>query len=499
MNEVTVTSFLPLMLIMLPVAGGLMALLVGPRYPRIGIALILVTAGVSFMLAAMAALDARDGLIRTLSLVQIAPPVWVVMRIDPFGALFALTVAALFLLALIYAFGYLQDDARKWRFFIFAMACHTCMNGVAYAGNLVTLFVFYELFSLLSYPLITHERSREAMAAGLKYLIYIIFGGSLILIGTILVFHLGGETVFTPGGMAEMEGTRALLLTTLICLTTGFGVKAALMPLHGWVPDAHPAAPAPFSAVLSGIMVATGAFALLRVLFELFGPARLVELNVLPWLGTIAGTTVLLAALRAISEDNLKRRLAWSTISQMAYVILAVSVLGSQALTGALVHITHHAFLKGGLFFCAGLIVTVTGMTKVSELTGLSRRMPVTAFLLTLLALGLIGVPPLSGFISKWLLGLGLADAGAMIHLGILLAGALLAAVYLWPIIYRIWLVRDDCDFERSAGLEASAWMLSGLVLAGLVSVLLGLAVALPGFPVELANAAREWLMGAGP
>ena len=499
MNEVTMTSVLPLMLIMLPLVGGALALLVGPRYPRIGSVLIVVVAVLTFILAAVAALDARDGLIRTLSLIQIAPPVWIVMRIDPFGALFSLTVAALFMLALIYAFGYLRDDPRKWRFFVFAMACHSCMNGVAYAGNLVTLFVFYELFSLLSYPLITHDRSREAMAAGLKYLVYIIGGGSFILIGTILIFHLGGQTLFSPGGMPEMAGGRTLLLTTLVCLTLGFGVKSALMPLHGWVPDAHPAAPAPFSAVLSGVMVATGIFGLLRVWFELFGPARLVELEVLPWLGLIAGVSVLLAALRAISEDNLKRRLAWSTISQMAYVVLAVSVMGSQALAGALVHINHHAFLKGGLFFCAGLIVTVTGMTRVSELTGLSRRMPVTAFCLTLLALGLVGVPPLSGFISKWLLGLGLADAGAMLHLGIMLAGALLAAVYLWPIIYRIWLIPEDGQFKRSAGLEASPWMLAALVLAALVSVVLGLAAVLPGFPVELAAVARDWLMGPGP
>jgi multicomponent Na+:H+ antiporter subunit D len=499
MNHPVHEAMLPVLLMLMPLAGGLLALLASVRFPRLATLLVIAGALAACVIAAVLALDARDGLVRTISLVQIAPPVWITLRVDPFGALFVLTVAGLFLLALIHAFGYLGDDPRKWRFFVFALACQSCMTGVAFAGNLVTLFVFYELFSLLSYPLITHDRSREAMAAGLKYLVYIVGAGSFILVGTILIFHLGGETEFTRSGLAVMDGSRGLLLTTLICLSIGFGVKSALMPVHGWVPDAHPAAPAPFSAVLSGVMVATGVFGLLRVWFELFGPARMQVLGVLPWLGAVAGVTVLLAAFRAIGEDNLKRRLAWSTISQMAYVVLAVTVLSGPALAAAMVHVVHHAFLKGGLFFSVGLIVVVTGCTRVSDLTGLSRRLPLTSLVLTLLGLGLIGVPPLAGFISKWLLGVSLADADALLRLGIVLGGTLLAAVYIWPIIYRIWRVEESCRFRRQAGPEASPWMLVALVMSALVVVVLGVAAGLPGFPVELARGAADWLMGGGP
>lgn len=499
MNVHALIPVLALVAILLPLAGVLAALIAGPRSRTAGRVVLAVTLLATFAACLMLALTARDGLARELTLVQIAPPVWIVLRIDALGGLFAATVSALFVLAAVHAFGYLADDRRQWRFFAFVLSCQACMLGVAFSGNLVTLLVFYELFSLLSYPLITHDRTRESLAAGLKYLVYVITGGTFILVGTILVFHLAGETRFSPGGMSAMTGSQSLLLITFVCLIAGFGVKSALMPLHGWVPDAHPAAPAPFSAVLSGVMVATGAFGILRVLFEVFGPVRLLDLGVLPWLGLIAGATVLLAAARAIAEDNFKRRLAWSTISQMAYVVMAVSVLGVQAITGALVHITHHAFLKGGLFFCAGLIMMATGATRISQFDGLARRMPLTALVLTVLALGLVGVPPLSGFISKWLLGLGLADAGAMIRLGIMLGGALLAAVYLWPVIYRIWLPAEGSGFEAVSGPEASPWMLAAAIAAGLLSVILGVAAALPGFPLDLARAATAWLLGHPP
>ncbi|RFF28034.1 MULTISPECIES: complex I subunit 5 family protein [unclassified Wenzhouxiangella] len=495
----TLTSLLPLIALALPIIGGLAALGAGRRNRRLGIAVVAGTAVTTFLITALLALAAKDGLLREMTLVQIAPPVWIVFRIDPLGTLFAATVSGLFLLALIYAFGYLPDDRRQWRFHAFAMACQGCMIGVAFAGNLVTLLVFYELFSLLSYPLITHDRTRVAVAAGLKYLVYIITGGAFVWAGIILVFHLGGEIRFLPGGLADINGSPGLVLATFACLVTGFGVKAALMPLHGWVPDAHPAAPAPFSAVLSGVMVATGVFGILRVMFEIFGVSRLIEMGVLPWLGGIAGASVLLAAARAVGEDDLKRRLAWSTISQMAYVLMAVSTIGGQAVTGAFVHITHHAFLKGGLFFCAGLVATVTGATRISQLRGLAQRMPVTSLALTVLALGLVGIPPLSGFISKWLLGLGLADAGAMVRLGVMLAGALLAAVYLWPIIYRIWLPTDDPRFAHSHSREASGWMLGILIATGMLAVILGTAATLPGFPLDLAKNAAQWLVEPPP
>lgn len=491
----SMTSWLPVVAIALPILGGLLTLAVGYHNRKAALVTLFSVALTTLLITIVLAWTARTGIIRELAVVQIVPPVWIVFRADPLGGLFAMTVSALCALALPYAVGYLSDDHRKWRFLALVMICQGCMIAVGFAANLVTLLAFYELFSLLSYPLITHDRSRRAMAAGFKYLVYILCGGALILIGTILVFHLGGDIRFAPGGVAELAGSGRTWLTGFVCLVAGFGVKAALMPLHGWVPDAHPVAPAPFSAILSGVMVATGVFGILRVLFEIFGVARLVEMGVLPWLGAVAGASVLLAAAKAIGEDDLKRRFAWSTISQMAYVVLAVSTTGVQAVTGALVHITHHAFLKGGLFFCAGLIATVTGATRVSQLRGLAQRMPVTSVGLTVLALGLVGIPPLSGFVSKWILGLGLADTGAMIRLVVMLGGALMAAVYLWPVIYQIWLPAGNSRFTPTGGREASAWMLGALIGAALLTVVLALAATLPGFPLDLARFAAAWLL----
>lgn len=490
---------LPVLAVSMPVMGALLVRPVGGRSRPAGLTVVIITLLSTLLACLTLAADATDGPGKTLELVQLAPPVWIELRVDPMGALFAATVAALTALALTHAIGYLPDDRRQWHFHAFALACQGCLIGVAFAGNLVTLLAFYELFSLLTYVLIVHDRTPVALAAGRKYIIYILCGGALILMGVIGIFHLAGGTRFTPGGLAELSGSGAAQVSVLACLAAGFGVKAALMPLHGWVPDAHPAAPAPFSAVLSGVMVATGAFALLRVIFEIFGTDRLVQLGVMPWLGALAGTGVLLAAGRAIAEDDLKRRLAWSTISQMGYVVLGASVLDAQALAGVLLHMTHHAFLKGGLFFAAGLILAVTGIRRVSQLPGLSRRMPLTSVVLTLLALGMVGVPPLSGFISKWFLGLGLAGTGALAELGVVLAGSLLAAVYLWPVIYRIWLPPGDATLLPGPGREASPWMLGALLGAGLVSLVLGLAAVVPGFPLDLARAAAGLALGGTP
>ena len=495
MMTVPLPSVLPLLVILVPVLGAVAVALFGHRQQAL-ISLALGCALLCLGLVVVLITTVRQGFELELALMQLAPPMRIELSVDALGALFALTIAALFPLALIYALKFLADDDHLQRFVALTLAAQGLMLGVAFAGNLITLFAFYELFSLISYPLIVHDRSPRALAAGLKYIIYIVLGGVLILTGVIVVFALAGDLSFTASGLLDADTAARPALLAWICLIAGFGVKAALMPLHGWVADAHPAAPPPFSAILSGVMVAAGSFGILRVLFDIFGVELLAVLGVMPWLAVIAGLTAVLAGMLAIGEDEFKRRLAYSTISQMAYVALAIAMLSEVALVGALAHISHHAFIKAGLFFAAGLIVSVTGLKKVSEFDGLARRMPATAVLLTLLSLAMIGVPPLSGFLSKWLLGIGLMGAGGALPLAVLVAGTLLAAAYLWPVIFRIWLPGQSDTRADSAMAGQPKTLLAVLAATALITLILGLAATVPGLPLELARLAAAQLMG---
>ena len=498
MDRAALMNLLPALVVALPLLGGALALplrRLGER-PRVVILGALCAAALLGVIALVPGVLAGE--IRAVSLVHFAPQVELHLRVDALGALFAATVAVLFLLALVYSAGYLRRDGRETRYFAFFMLSFGWMLGVAFAGNLITLLVFYELFSILVYPLVVHEETPEAIRAGTKYIVYILVGGSLILLGVIFTFYLAGERPFTPGGILDPGTDRTLLLVAFWCLVAGFGVKAALMPLHGWVPDVHPAAPASFSALLSGVMVATGCFGILRVVFEVFGVELAAALGVMPVLTGVAAVSVLLAAILAAGEDDLKRRLAWSTISQMAYVVLAVSLLSPRVTAGALAHISNHAFLKGALFFCAGLLASQAGIRRVSEMAGAARRMPLTMAAFTVAALGIVGVPPLSGFISKWVLGVGMLEAGQPLVLLVLLGGALLAALYLLQPVWMAYFHEPEAGGPEPRRPEAPASMLVPLLAATLLSILLGLAAALPGLPLDLAMRAAAVFFGPG-
>ncbi len=313
------------------------------------------------------------------------------------------------------------------------------------------------------------------------------------------------------------------MLLVFWCFIAGFGVKAALVPLHGWVPDAHPAAPAPFSAVLSGIMVAAGTFGIGRVLFYVFGVELLEELGATSILTGIAAFTVVFAAVLAVNQDNLKRRLAYSTISQMGYVTLGFGLLGKEALVGSLVHISNHAFMKGTLFLCAGLLIRRAAIHNVSEMTGIARRLPITMGAFAVAALGMIGTPPLAGFVSKWYLGLGILEVDEPYYLAVLILGALMAAVYLLPIVYVAYfrtpveMAETGTDPHDTPGHEsptaaggadqpsglpagnpgrlqepAPRSMLVPTVVAATLTVVLGVAATVPGLPFSLAQRAAE-------
>jgi multicomponent Na+:H+ antiporter subunit D len=490
-----------------PLAAAL-AVAAWPRGRRLPAALPLGATAAAALAAFAFVPAAMSGVPLESFLLHVTPTVRLHLRVDPAGALYGATVAALWLLALVYAFGYLRDDPRTARFHAFLLACLTCLLGVAWAGNLLSFLVFYELFSVLSYALIVHEQTRAAVAAGAKYLVYVLAGGSLVLAGVLLVHAAAGTLAFVPGGAMPEDAAPGLVRIAFACFAVGFGVKAALVPLHGWVPDAHPAAPAPVSALLSGVMVAAGGFGLVRVTYEVLGAARLQELGVLPWLAGVAAATVLLGGLAALTQQDLKRRLAWSTISQMGYLTLGVALGGVATLAAALVHLVHHAFLKGTLFFCAGAWIRGAGARRLGELRGMAARTPGLAAAFALASLGMMGVPPLSGFVSKWALGVGMLEVGAGWALAALLLGALLAAGYLLPVVAALYRdpdpvpgAADPADAVASRAGRAgplAASMRAPTLIAAAFTLLFGLAAGLPGFPVALARRAAEALLGGG-
>lgn len=495
MNTEATRSLLPPLVFLLPILGSLVTVplqRVSERARNIGLAVICSAVTV---LALLLAAGVAGGAIYETLLLQLTPDIWMYFRVDAMGALFGATAAVLWLLGLIYSYGYMSGGRRPGRYYAFFMLCLGWTMGVAYAGNLLTFLIFYELFSILTYPLVVHEETPEAMAAGTKYIIYILIGGTLVLLAIVLTFFAAGDQTLTVGGILSSDIGRGRLLAIFWCFIAGFGVKAALMPLHGWVPDAHPAAPAPFSAVLSGIMVAAGSFGIMRVVFQVFGVDLLRELDVMHYLTWIAGFTVLFAAVLAVSQEDLKRRLAYSTISQMAYVVLGLSLLNIESTIGALVHITNHAFMKGALFLCAGLFIKRLGVRRVSQLDGVAKRMPITAAAFALAALAMIGTPPLSGFVSKWYLGLGMLEADKPWLLAVLLGAALMAGIYLLPIVYRMYFkdaVLTSEDKIAEEGREAPASMLAPLLVMTVFTIVLGLGSALPGMPVDLARMAAE-------
>jgi multicomponent Na+:H+ antiporter subunit D len=488
-------SVLPLLAFLLPIAGAMVSLPLQRISSRArDLTLAAVAVGVA-VIAIVLAMGVARGAVYEMFVLQLTPQIWMYLRVDALGALFGATVAVLWVLALVYSWGYMADGHRLGRYYSFFILSLGWTIGVAYSGNLLTFLIFYELFSILTYPLVVHEETPEAMAAGTKYIIYILIGGTLVLLAIVLTFFAAGDQTLTAGGILSSEISLTRLAAIFWCFIAGFGVKAALVPLHGWVPDAHPAAPAPFSAVLSGVMVAAGSFGIMRVIFQVFGVELLREMGLMVALTGMAAVTVLFAAMLAVNQDDLKRRLAYSTISQMAYVILGVSLLGEDAAVGAMVHITNHAFMKGALFLCAGLFIKRLGVRRVSQLDGAARRMPLTAAAFAIAALGMIGTPPLSGFVSKWYLGLGMLETGNPLLLIVLLAGALMAAVYLLPIVYRMYfrqsVVTSD-DKITTEGREAPASMLVPLVIVTLLTLALGLGASLPGMPVSLARMAAE-------
>jgi multicomponent Na+:H+ antiporter subunit D len=429
-------------------------------------------------------------------------------KVDAFGLIFALTSSSLWILVSFYSIGYmrsLKEHAQTRFFFSFAVAISGAL-GIAMSRNLLTMFVFYEILTVSTYPLVIHDQTQEALSAGRKYFAYLLTSGVFFLFGVMMTYYLTGTTDFTNGGIPALAALnpahRLTLVILFFCFLLGF-LKAAWMPFHSWLPTAM-VAPTPVSALLHAVaVVKAGVFGIVRIVCYIYGVdlMRAVyvvneHLTLALALACIAGFTMIVANLFAIAQDNLKRRLAYSTINQLSYILLGAALLPSIALEnpmfygvrGAMMHIPFHGYMKITLFLCAGAIMVATGKKNISEMGGVGKTMPVTMLAFSVCALGMCGIPPAVGFISKWYLCLGSLEGGGImiIFLFVLLAASLLDVVYFFPIIHTAFfkLPEGVATSEEIKRKEAPLFMLIPLTITAIFSVIFFLAFVLR--PVEI-------------
>ncbi|MEZ4415685.1 MAG: proton-conducting transporter membrane subunit [Gemmatimonadota bacterium] len=425
---------------------------------------------------------------------HLADGVDLLLQADELSLLFVTLSAGLWLVTTLYAIGYLEHAPQRARFFGFFSLCVSATVGIALSGNLLTFLVFYELLTVTTYPLVVHRGTRRALAAGARYLTYTLSGGALLLLATAWLTALAGPVDFAEGGdaLARLSASHATELRIIfVLLIGGLAVKAAIVPLHGWLPVAM-IAPAPVSALLHAVaVVKAGAFGILRVIYDVYGFDLATRLGVLPWLAAAAVFTILFGSVRALVQDDLKRRLAYSTVSQLSYITLGATLPSPVALTGAVVHLVHQGLMKVTLFFCAGNLAETLNVKRVSQMKGVARRMPLTMAAFTVAALGMIGVPPVAGFVSKWYLAAGGLQAGRPWVVAVLVVSGFLNAAYFLPIVKTAWFdppERHWAESPRSGAREAS-WMLLLPVLAtALLSLLVGLLAGLPYSPLSWAE-----------
>lgn len=365
---------------------------------------------------------------------------------EPLGMLFALIASLLWPITTVYALGYMREHQEKnqTRFYTaFAVSIGAAM-GIALAGNMLTLFVFYEILSVATYPLVTHAGTAEAKRAGRLYL-GLLMGTSIgfLLLAMVWTWQLTGTLDFTRGGLFGDEVGQGVLGVLLVLYVLGTG-KAALMPFHRWLPAAM-VAPTPVSALLHAVaVVKAGVFTVLKVSVYIFGIDTIGRLAAADWLLVLAGTTILVASLIALNKDNLKARLAYSTISQLSYIVLGAMLGATAGAIGGGMHIAMHAFGKITLFFCAGAIMVTAHKTRVSQLNGIGRRMPWTMGAFAVGAVSMIGAPPAAGFVSKWYLLVGTLDAQQWFAVAVIVASTILNAAYFVPIVYAAFFKQED-------------------------------------------------------
>jgi multicomponent Na+:H+ antiporter subunit D len=476
--------------ILAPLAGAGLVMATG-RKPNVREACSFVAATALFAVVASLIPEIRDGRGLRYTVAELLPGLRIALRADSMSMIFAVSASFLWVLTVFYSAGYmrgLKEHAQTRFSACFALALFGAI-GCAFADNLFTLYLFYEIVSICTYPLVAHHQDAEGYEGGRKYLVYLTATAkALILPAMVLIYVLTGTLDFADNirsGILPPDLSRGVVIGLYVCCLLGFA-KNGVMPLHHWLPGAM-VAPTPVSALLHAVaVVKVGVFSTTRVMLYVFGVDTMDAQGLGLPTAYFVSFTILAASMVALGKDNLKARLAYSTVSQLSYIILGVALLTPAAIAGGLVHIANHAFAKITLFFCAGAIYVATHKKDISEMDGLGRAMPFTFGAFALASLSMIGAPPVGGFITKWYLLLGALDAGSLGILLVLVASTLLNAAYFVPVVYRAFFCPARGNPHPASYREAPPAMVIPLSLTAVLSVVVGL---FPGFFMRFAQA----------
>jgi multicomponent Na+:H+ antiporter subunit D len=474
-----------LLALAVPLTGAVL-IAAAHRVPNVRETITLVTAGLLFLLVASLTPLVLAGERPEVMLLEMMPGLSLKFKVEPLGMLFGLVASGLWIVNSLYSIGYMRanGEQHQTRFYVCFAGALASAVGIAFAGNLLTLFVFYEALTLITYPLVTHAGTAEAKRAGRLYLGVLIGTSTVFFLPAIIwTWQVSGTIDFRPGGILHGKAGDAALGALLALYVFGIG-KAAVMPFHRWLPAAM-VAPTPVSALLHAVaVVKAGVFSVVKIVVYIFGVSELAGLKSVDWLPFVSGFTIIVASIVALRSDNLKRRLAYSTVSQLSYVVLAAALLTPLSIAGAALHIAAHALGKITLFFAAGAIYTAAHKTEVSQLDGIGRRMPWTMGAFAVGALSMIGLPPAAGFISKWYILQGAMATAQWNAVIVIVISTLLNAGYFLPIVYRAFFVALPAGDHHEHG-EAPWTMVAALTLTALGTAAM---FFFPAVPLALAR-----------
>ncbi len=473
-SAVTYISYIPLYAVLVSLIA-VPFILLSSKKPNVRETWTISAAVIKFLLVISLLPNALANKIAEIHLLEISPGINLALKADPFGVFFAIIASGLWIFTSFYSIGYVRGNKEKkqTRYFASFAVCLSATIGIAFSANLLTFIVFYEILTIATYPLVIHKETKEAISGGRKYLLYTLTAGLFLIAASAWTYNITGTLEFNPGGIFSGSSFAPSTIKIIFLLFLGgVGVKAGIMPLHSWLPTAM-VAPTPVSALLHAVaVVKSGVFGVIRIVGFVFGPEVMTYYSLNIILAIFAGTTIILASLIALQQDNLKRRLAYSTVGHLSYIVLGAALLSPSGFLGGIMHIATHATMKITLFFCAGAIYVNLHRENISQLNGIGKIMPWTMGAFAIGSLGLAGVPPINGFVSKWYLALGSLETDSIIILSIFIISGLLNAGYFFPIVHRAFF-KDGKDLEGHK--EASPLMVVPLVITAILSILFGL------------------------
>lgn len=437
-------------------------------------------AGIALIVSAISAIVIAWSGDKELVLFELVDHIPVYFHVDALGRLFVTVTSIVWIAVTIYSFTYMKHEKNEKRFFGFLLLVYSVLVALDFSGNLITFYLFYELMSISSVPLVLHNGSREAIMAALKYLFYSMLGAYCALFAIYMLYQNCASLNFTVGGTLQASlalQNRGILLVAVFVMIIGFGTKAGMLPFHAWLTSAHPVAPAPASAALSSIIVKSGVLAIIRSIFYIVGPDFIRGTWVqTAWL-ILTILTIFMGSMLAYREKVFKKRLAYSTVSQASYILFGLALLQPTAFAGSMLHFVFHAFIKCALFMTAGIFIYRTGKTSVDEYVGIGKEMRITLWCYTFASLALVGIPPTSGFISKWYLAQGGLQSEqsvlAIVGIAVLLISALLTAGYLLPISLKGFLPGQEALVSKKK--EKIDSMVMALLVLAVLAVVLGI------------------------